>query len=75
MHRKTLSNEFIAATAAFLFLLAVAPAAHADSNCSNAAACGDTLDETNPGDNQVGDPVPTASRRDDKRLEIVGQRQ
>jgi hypothetical protein len=27
----------------------------ADSNCSNAAACGDSLDDGNPGDNQTGD--------------------
>ena len=67
MHRKTLSKELIAATAAFLFLFAVAPAAHAGSNCSNAAACGDTLDETNPGDNQVGDSGAEREPRDDRR--------
>ena len=67
MHRKTLSNELIAATAAFLLLLGVAPAVHAGSNCSNAAACGDTLDETNPGDNQMGDSGSDREPRDDKR--------
>ena len=67
MQRKTLGNDLIAATAAFLFLLAVAPAAHAGSNCSNAAACGDTLDETNSGDNQVGDSGGDREPRDDKR--------
>ncbi len=55
MRRKTPGIEVVAATAAFLFMLAIAPFAQADSNCSDATACGDALDETNPGDNQVGD--------------------
>jgi hypothetical protein len=67
MRRKTLSNEVIAVTAAFLFMLAVAPAARADSNCSNAAACGDALDETNPGDNQAGDSGADRDPPDGKR--------
>jgi len=67
MHRRTLGNELIAATAAFLFMLSVAPAVHADSNCSNAAACGDSLDESAPGDNQTGDTGGDREPRDSKR--------
>lgn len=67
MRRKTLSNELIAATAALLFLLAVTPAAHADANCGAATACGDALDETNLGDNQVGDSGADRDPPDGKR--------
>lgn len=67
MQRKTLGNEIFAATAALLLILAAAPAAHADSNCSNAAACGDALDDANPGDNQVGDSGADRDPPDDKR--------
>ena len=67
MQRKTLGNEIFAAAAAVLFLLAAAPAVLADSNCSNAAACGGALDDTNPGDNQVGDSGADRDPPDDKR--------
>lgn len=67
MRRKALSKEFIAATAAFLFMLALAPAARADSNCTDAAACGDALDENNPGDNQAGDAGADRDPPDGKR--------
>ncbi|MFM9843570.1 MAG: hypothetical protein ACKVOI_11435 [Dongiaceae bacterium] len=67
MRRKTLSNELTTATAALLLLLAVTPAAQADSNCSDATACGDALDETNPGDNQVGDSGADRDPPDGKR--------
>ena len=67
MQRKTQSTEVIAATAAFVFMLALAPAAHADSNCTSAAACGGALDETNPGDNQAGDSGADRDPPDGKR--------
>jgi hypothetical protein len=67
MQRKTPKNEVIAAMAAFLFMLALAPAVHADSNCTSAAACGDALDETTPGDNQAGDAGADRDPPDGKR--------
>lgn len=35
--------------------LLLAPTVHADSNCSDAAACLASFDDANPGDNQGGD--------------------
>lgn len=55
MTRRTLSNELFAAGAAFMLMMAVTLPVRGDTNCSDAAACGDALDEGNPGDNQAGD--------------------
>jgi hypothetical protein len=67
MQRKTPKIEVIAAMAAFMFMLALALVARADSNCTSAAACGDALDETNPGDNQAGDAGADRDPPDGKR--------
>jgi hypothetical protein len=54
-----LARHVIAATvlsAAILLVVgSVVPAAHADSNCTTAAACLASFDDGNPGDNQGGD--------------------
>lgn len=42
------------------------PAAHADSNCSDAAACLASLDDGNPGDNQGGDSGADRERSQDR---------
>ena len=44
-----------AALAMLSFALALPSAANADSNCTDAAACGDAMDDGTPGDNQTGD--------------------
>jgi hypothetical protein len=55
--------------AAILSVGAFVPVAHADSNCSDAAACMASLDDGNPGDNQGGDSGADrdrSSKRDNK---------
>lgn len=45
-----------------------APTVHADSNCSDAAACLASFDDANPGDNQGGDAGADRDRdRSDQR--------
>jgi len=49
-------RQLIALSAvAFVMSLVLTPAAQADSNCSDAAACASSFDDGNPGDNQGGD--------------------
>ena len=67
MQRKISNTETIAAMAAFLFMLALAPVVRADSNCTSATACGDALDEATPGDNQAGDAGADRDPPDGKR--------
>src|SRR5262245_8977018 len=43
------------------------PAAHADSNCSDAISCLASFDDGNPGDNQGGDSGADRDRSDQKR--------
>jgi hypothetical protein len=52
-----LARHLIAATVLSILLTGgvFAPAARADSNCSDAAACLAPFDDANPGDNQGGD--------------------
>jgi hypothetical protein len=54
-----LARYVIAATALSAAILlaggSFTPAAYADSNCSDAAACLGSFDDGNPGDNQGGD--------------------
>ncbi|HEY7687665.1 MAG TPA: hypothetical protein VH835_03185 [Dongiaceae bacterium] len=51
-----------------LLLLAfgAAPAVQAQSNCSDAASCAASLDDSNPGDNQGGDTGADRDRTDSR---------
>jgi hypothetical protein len=53
--------------AAFVMSLVLIPAAQADSNCSDAAACAGSFDDGNPGDNQGGDSGADREPRSDQR--------
>jgi hypothetical protein len=57
MDRGTRNNSHWLILCAALAMVAFAAPSpvQADSNCSDAAACGDSLDDGNPGDNQTGD--------------------
>jgi hypothetical protein len=49
------SRWMILCAALAMLSFALPTAAAADSNCTNAAACGDSPDDGAPGDNQTGD--------------------
>lgn len=49
------SRQLIFCAALAMLSFALPTAATADSNCTDAAACGDSLDDGVAGDNQTGD--------------------
>jgi hypothetical protein len=66
MDRKaTDKNRWLILCAAFA-MLSFAPPAAADSNCTDAAGCGDALDDGTHGDNQTGDSGADRDEPDDK---------
>jgi len=49
------SRWLILCAALAMLSFALPTAARADSDCTDAAACGDAMDDGTPGDNQTGD--------------------
>ncbi len=57
MDRPTIDNcrWLVLCVALAILSFALPTAARADSDCTDAAACGDAMDDGTPGDNQTGD--------------------